>query len=330
MADGSGFVSTSPVDQEAYYSGIPTVPYDLLKELVLAFIGSGLVILALAFVLSSPDVSPITIQSWAKADPVDFVTTATSELAGTSFSATYGPPYTNGSDGVQAIGPFAPQALAGNTIHLDTAQDFVIRPLELAAVGNVDLTAALATYSGADNATRATWLATYGTALEAAALKDGAVVVAAGSYGPVPALMSNLLADARSGGLDGALLASDAFYETNYTKPLLFIGDGGYLAGLAGDQHLLGSQWGMMNETGNYPGQAWLWLYSMWYQLPPYSTASNADLLVVLTMLAMTLLLALVPFIPVLRDIPRRVPIHRLIWRDYYRWRRRHPEPTHA
>jgi hypothetical protein len=27
--------------------------------------------------------------------------------------------------------------------------------------------------------------------------------------------------------------------------------------------------------------------------------------------------LALVPFIPILRDIPRWVPIHRLIWRQY-------------
>lgn len=323
-------MSASPVDQEAYYSGIPTIPYDLVKELFLALVGSGLVILALAFVLSSPDVPPVTIQSWANADPVDFATTAASELAGTSFSATYGPPYTDGSDGVQAIGPLAPQALAGNAVHLDTAQDFVIRPLGLAAVGNADLAAALTTYSGADDATRAAWLAAYGTALADATSSNGAVVVTPGSYGPLPVLMSNLLAQASSGGLDGALLGGSSFYATNYTKPLLFIGDGSYLEGLASDQHLLGSQWGMMNETGSYPGQAWLWLYSMWYQLPPYNTASNADLLVVLTMGILTLVLALVPFIPGLRDIPRRLPIHRLIWRDYYRWRRRNPEPIRA
>jgi hypothetical protein len=28
--------------------------------------------------------------------------------------------------------------------------------------------------------------------------------------------------------------------------------------------------------------------------------------------------LALVPLIPILRDIPRWVPLHRLIWRTYY------------
>jgi len=32
-----------------------------------------------------------------------------------------------------------------------------------------------------------------------------------------------------------------------------------------------------------------------------------------------TILLLLVPFIPGLRDIPRLVPVHRLIWRSWYR-----------
>jgi hypothetical protein len=313
------------LDQDAYYRGIPTVPYDLVKEFVLALIGSGIIIVVLALALSSPDIPPLTIQAWAQQDPVDFVTTATSELAGTSFSAAYGPPYTDGSDSVQAIGPFAPQALAGNAVHLDPAQDFVLGPLGDAAVGNADLAAALQTYSAADATTQQGWLTAYTSALGTATAQDGQVVVASGDYGPVPVLMSNLVGVARTGGLDGLLLAGGQFFATNYTRPLLFMGDGTYLAGLAQDQHLLGSQWGMMNETGSYPGQAWLWLYSMWYQIPPYNTAPNADLLVVLTMLVVTLLLAFVPFIPILRDIPRWIPIHRLVWRDYYRWRRRHP-----
>jgi hypothetical protein len=36
-------------------------------------------------------------------------------------------------------------------------------------------------------------------------------------------------------------------------------------------------------------------------------------------MMALTLLLALVPFIPGLRSIPRRIGIYRLIWRHHYR-----------
>lgn len=322
-------MSKPPTDQAAYYRGIPTVPFDLLKEIVLAFVASGVVILALALALSSPDIPALTIQTWAQQDPIDFVTTATSELAGTSFSAAYGPPYTDGSGSVQTIGPIAPQQWAGNAIHLDPAQDFVLGPLGTAAVGNAGLAAALSAYGSADDTTRQGWLTAYTGALGGATTQDNDVIVPTGNYGPVPVLLTNLLGVARSGGLDGLLLVSGHSFETNYTKPLLFMGDGTYLSGLAKDQHLLGTQWGMMNETGSYPGQAWLWLYSTWYQLPPFNTATNADLLVVLTMLALTLLLAFVPHIPILRDIPRWIPIHRLIWRDYYRWRRTHPSaPT--
>jgi hypothetical protein len=56
----------------------------------------------------------------------------------------------------------------------------------------------------------------------------------------------------------------------------------------------------------------------MWYQIPPYNTSANVDLLVVLTMAVLSLALVFVPFIPGLRDIPRWIPIHRLIWRRFY------------
>ena len=80
-------------------------------------------------------------------------------------------------------------------------------------------------------------------------------------------MMSALLSFAQSGGLYGALLTSKQFYQTDYTKPLLFMADGGLLAGRATTQGLTGTQWGMMNETGSYPGQVWLWLYTFWYQI---------------------------------------------------------------
>jgi hypothetical protein len=124
---------------------------------------------------------------------------------------------------------------------------------------------------------------------------------------------------ARSGALDGALLSSRQFYGTDYTKPLLFIADGQYLANLADNQHLSGDQWGMMNETGSYPGQAWLWLYTLWYQVPPMNSSSNGDIQVFAIMIVLTALLALLPFIPGLRSIPRWTRLYRLIWRQHYR-----------
>ncbi len=121
-------------------------------------------------------------------------------------------------------------------------------------------------------------------------------------------MMDSLLAFARSGGLDGALVTHSQFYATDYTKPLLFMADSSYLQGLAQQDHLLGGQWGMMNETGNFPGQAWLWLYTFWYQISPFKTSHNADALIWAIMAILTLALILVPFIPGVRSIPRVVP----------------------
>jgi hypothetical protein len=307
-------------DQETYYRNIRTVPYDLVKELAIALIGSLVLVAGLSIFLSSPDQPPETIQSWAQNDPIDLATTAAGELAGTTVSAQYGAPYNDGGASVQSLGFFSPQTWFGVHQPVDAANDFVLNPLQRASVGNADLGGALSTYKAADSKQQQAWLDAYTKGLADAKVDDqGKISMADGDYGPLPTMMDNLLAIARTGGLDGALLTSGHFYQTDYTLPLLFMGDGGYLAGLAENAHLLGDQWGMMNETGSYPGQTWLWLYTMWYQLPPFAGNANADLLVVLMMTILSLGLVFIPLIPVLRDIPRWVPIYRLIWRDYYR-----------
>ena len=106
----------------------PTRRYDILKEGTIA----GLVVLALtlglAALLSSPDVPSVTIQSWAKVAPADFLATAATELNGTSETATYGPPYNHGTGSVQKL-LFSPAQLAGVRQPLNPAQDFVLHPL---------------------------------------------------------------------------------------------------------------------------------------------------------------------------------------------------------
>jgi hypothetical protein len=296
-----------------------TVRYDLLKELTVALGIIGILMFVLAGVLSSPDVKPDTIQRWSQDDPVDFVTTATSELAGASLSAQYGPPYNSGTSSIQSFGPLHLQEWGGVHQPVDPINEFVLGPLQKASAGDPALGTQLATFSAATADKQTAWLTAYTNALANATANNGSVTVAGGDYGPVAPMMNSLLVVAQSGGLDGLLLAgAGTFYQTDYTGPLLFMGDGGHLSGLAQDQKLLGSQWGVMNETGRYPGQAWLWLFQMWYQIPPYNTAANVDLLVVLTMGVLSLALLLVPFIPGLRDIPRWIPIHRLIWRRFY------------
>jgi hypothetical protein len=112
-----------------------------------------------------------------------------------------------------------------------------------------------------------------------------------------------------------------------YTKPLLFIEDGAYFANQAQAMGLTGSQWGVMNETGSYPGQPWLWLYTLWYQVPGWTNSANIDMIAIYMTGLATILLLLVPFIPGLRDIPRLIPVHRLIWRSWYR---SEPDPAHG
>ena len=305
-----------------------TRPYDLVKELAIALVGTLALVLVLAAVLSSPDVPSVTIQSWAQKQPVDLVTTATGELAGTTVSAGYGAPYNGGSGAVQSLGFFSPQSWAGVRLPVDSAQEFVLKPLQASSAGNADLTAALSRYDGASDSQRVAWLDAYTRALQNGKEDNGQVVVASGDYGPLPVMMAHLLQIARAGALDGYLLSNGGFYQTDYTRPLLFMGDGTYLASLAGDQHLLGSQWGMMNETGSYPGQTWLWLYTLWYQIPPFNGNANADLMVVITMAVLSAALVVLPFIPIVRSIPRWIPVHRLIWRDYYRGATSAPRPA--
>jgi hypothetical protein len=296
-----------------------TVPYDLLKELAVAMGVITVLVVGLAAVLSSPDIKPDTIQRWAHEDPVDFVTTSTNELAGASLSAAYGPPYNNGTASIQSWWILHPQEWLGVHQPIDSVNQFVLDPLKKASANDATLATALTTFNGATADKQTAWLTAYTTALGNATTDGATVKVAAGDYGPVPMLMGSELVVAQTGGLDGLLLSgAGTFYQTDYTAALLFMGDGSHLSGLAQDQHLLGNQWGVMNETGRYPGQAWLWLFQMWYQIPPYNTSSNVDLLVVLTMGVLSLALVFTPFIPGLRDIPRWIPIHRLIWRRFY------------
>jgi hypothetical protein len=278
----------------------PTRRYDILKEGTIA----SAVVLALTFglagLLSSPDVPPVTLAAWAKLAPADFLATVASELNGTSKTATYGPPYTRGTRGVQRL-LLSPQTLPGTTQTVNAAQDFVLAPLARAARADPRLATALAAYRAATPARRLAWANAYAAAVTRVNFPNGAPVIPVASDGPVPVMAASELTLARSGALDASLIARQSFYGTNFTKPLLFIEDGAYFTARARALHLLGSQWGIMNETGGYPGQPWLWLYTLWYQVPHFSASASVDLIAIfLTGLAVTLLL-LVPLIPGLR-----------------------------
>jgi hypothetical protein len=293
----------------------PTRPYDLVKEFVIALAAVTLLTVGLAAVFSSPDERAVSLKAWADAAPNDVVATATGELAGTTTSASYGPPYNSAAEG-QKLGPLSLQKWAGVRTPVDSAEDLVVRPLRSVRVAP-RLSSALTIWEAADATQRTAWATAYGDALAKAPDGDPAQV-AAGDYGPVPVMATSFVALARTGGLE-QLLGTESFYSGDQTRQLLLLNDGSYLEDQARARSLGGDQWGMMNETGNYPGQPWMWLYTFWYQIDPFKSSDNADALVWGLMVLLTVGLALLPFLPGLRSIPRWVPVHRLIWRDYYR-----------
>ena len=142
----------------------PNRRYDILKEGTIATV----VILALTFglagLLSSPDVPPVTIATWARVAPADFLATAATELNGTSETATYGPPYNNQSGSVQKL-LFSPQTLPGVTQPVNAAQDFVIGPLSALARTDPAVAAPLAVYKAASAAQQLKWANAYATAV---------------------------------------------------------------------------------------------------------------------------------------------------------------------
>jgi hypothetical protein len=309
-------------------------PYDLVKEACIAVGVIALLAILLTILFSSPDEKPSTIAQWSRQVPVNFLATAAKELDETSATAEYGPPYNHNSGSVQHFLFLHPQRWLGVSHPIDTSLDYVIDPLRTIP-DDPALRAALTRYQSAPERTQKAWGKAYAKPLEEyetageenKALprsvsinpSSGEVGVQTSGAGPVPTMMSSLLALARSGGVDGSLLTGDQFFQTDYTKPLLFMADGGLLEKRAETEHLLGEQWGMMNETGSYPGQVWLWLYTFWYQVEPFKSSASGDLDVMLVMGLLSMLFVCIPYLPGVRDIPRRIPLYRLIWREHYR-----------
>jgi len=138
-------------------------PYDILREATIALGVVLALVIGLTVLFSSPDDPPSTIKQWSHTDPVDFVTTATTELDGSSGTGGYGPPYNHNGDG-QHIAFVHLQKWLGVSHPINTASDFVLTPLR-ALTGQPALRTALTTYQAAPARTQTAWSTAYETAL---------------------------------------------------------------------------------------------------------------------------------------------------------------------
>ncbi|PWI56895.1 cytochrome B6 [Sulfoacidibacillus thermotolerans] len=304
----------------------PQKDFDMIKEGVVSLGLVGVLVVGVAAIFGAPYRPAITNQDIANQKPILIMQTALGDLDGQGEMASYGPPYNNGWHGVaqniQSIGPFSPQTWWGTPYHLNTATDDVLTPLSMLATASNDsaLQTALQTYNLASYTQQQAWDNNFSNALNKATVQNGQVVVPPGNYGPVQLMMNDELALARSGLLSGALdrETNNGVYRWNIQNDLLFL-QGAALHQYAKTIDMKGEQWGINHDEQAYPGPWWLTPYTFLYQVPPGSTSSSGDEIVAYTVAFLFLLLILVPFIPGLNKLPRALPVHRAIWRDWYK-----------
>ncbi|HUX12993.1 MAG TPA: hypothetical protein VMW87_08175 [Spirochaetia bacterium] len=304
---------------EANLKGIPSKPYDLLREGLIVFAFAVVVIVVLAALFGSPDYPSVTAQEVAQKQPVDYLKLVSDYLSGNSDMQTYGPPYTRNPENAQGLFGLAPANILGVTIPIDAQKDFVLKPLEALATISPSVKDALGQFQAAADDQRNAWVKNYTDALDKAEVSGQSVQLAPGDYGPVPVLMNGMLDIARAGFLEGALNSGpNVPYAFDNTKALMFL-EGDIQDQVAGKLDMQGGQWGIGHETGNYPGAWWLWPYTFLYQIPAIGNADNADIIVGAIMALFFLVLIFLPLIPVLNRIPYWVKVYRVIWRDWYR-----------
>lgn len=319
----------------------PVERYDLIAEGLIAVGVVGVLVLVLAVLFGSPEINGVPFKSWANAAPEDFAYTTLTELTGVSEAATYGPPYNSGAVALkitqsltqtanglsiypgglsqaQNLGPLAPQAWIGVTYPIDAPEDFVLKPLEALAGADPAARQALDQWRNASVEERSTWA----NAALPATLKysDGTIVIdTKEDVGPIPAILTSLTNAARSGLLTSELVDRGfGGYSTDNTRSLLYIADGNYLGDIANQYNLTGPEWGVMGEIGSWSGQPWLWWYTMFYNIPIWSSIGT-DILALASAAVFMAIVFLIPFLPGARNLPRWLGVYRLIWRPYYR-----------
>ena len=303
---------------DEYMRGVPMKPYDLIREGLIALGIVAALVIVLAIIFSSPNAPTVRGEDVAKNHPLDYLKTATDFLSGESGLESYGPPYTKDNENIQRILGPGPATVLGVTMPLDAQKDLVIAPLDKVAVLNKDVAAALKAWKSASEDQQKAWTKAYSDALDKAEEANGEVKVAAGEYGPVPIMMMGMLDLGRAGLLEGALTSNERLpYTLDNTKAMLFFQED-VDSSVANGYDMTGLQWGITHEVGNLPGPWWLWPYAIWYQIPPLTTAPNADVIVGSLMVLFFLLLFFVPFIPVLKHLPKWIGFYRIIWRDWY------------
>jgi hypothetical protein len=292
------------------------VPEDFMKHLMGTLGIIVVLVLVLAAIFGVPEKPPLTIKGYATQHPVAFEAVATRDLNGQGRIANYGPPYNNGTGYVESD----LQKISGIWHPINAEQEFILKPLSMAASINPSISPALRTFESASRAQQIIWANNYEKALTThGSSASGKVTVPAGNYGPVPTLINATLQLGKSGLMSGALTRNPSvvtrFNNQNY---LLFL-QGDPMHDAASPLQLLGEQWGIIHAAvPGYPAAWWMTIPTWIYQWPFVANSPAADALALSIGFAFWLVLALTPWIPGWNRVPRYLGVYRLIWKDFY------------
>ncbi|MFS8119265.1 MAG: hypothetical protein ACMG55_12340, partial [Microcoleus sp.] len=257
--------------------------------------GGGLIvlILALAVVLPSPYLPPVTIQGIAKEAPSVVATTLVKEFDGSSDTAGYIDniaPYTFNTRNTYVYSPYS-QLDQLNTGSKDQITAF---QKALPDVQAQQLKDAAAFFEG--------W--------------DGKSQTPANN--PVIVIVSKLVGMAQAGLYEPALAAANNTATTgnSTTYVLRFLSDSGILEEKASGLSLTTEQYGMLREEGGLAPGAW-WLAPIGIlNHTVLSNDENGDRDAGIIFGSFFLVLMAFPFIPLVNQLPDKLKVYKLIWRE--------------
>ncbi len=276
--------------------------YPLIAAALLALI------VVLAFTTGSPNWPRDTIARVSTKDPGGAILAFTQELDGTASS------WANTAELKQELGTGDP----GRIFVLDPAGTFA--PLLGSRVVQ-----ALSTYKQASPDQQRAWATAYekalgsitpmeggGGGMETTAGPDyGRIGTLRGDFGPVPTLLQADLTLAQRGYLESYLVGVNPGHS--FHLPTVWLYDHPSMLNTAVANGLTDDQWGMLKERGFPVGPWYLIIPAIIHvKLPGGTTGSG---FVLWNLLIALLFILAVPLVPGLRDLPRYLGLHRLMYR---------------
>lgn len=267
--------------------------------------GLAVVLVAVAFALGSPNSSRDTIAQVSNAEPGGAILAFTQELSGTAAS------WENA--GQRGMG--------------EPSQVFVLGPVsDFADLLGANVVGAAGQYREADTEQRRAWAVAYEQALETITPKPTGAAAASGTtpspdytridslsgdFGPVPTLTQADLVLAQRGYLEQYLVGRDPGHSLQLGTIWLY--DHPAMLNTAIALGLTDDQWGMVKERG-FPVGPWYLIVpaTLHVKFPGGSVGTG---FVLWNLLAALIFLFVVPLVPGVRDLPRRIGLYRFIYR---------------